>query len=65
MYYNKLKMIKDIITDKVFLLNTGALTISFMDIQEVLKILILISTLTYTMIRLVKEINKIKKEDKG
>ena len=46
---------KEFITDKVLLLNTGAITVTmFTELQEVLKIILLIVSITYTIIKMVK-----------
>lgn len=50
--------ILNLINDKVILLNAGALSITFMDVQEILKILVLVTSLIYTSIRLYRELNK-------
>lgn len=44
---------KQIIWDKVMLLNAGALTLSFMEIESLLKIVLLIVSIVYTIIRIV------------
>jgi hypothetical protein len=49
---------KQLITDKVILLNTGAITISFMDVEYMLKITLLLISIAYTLIRLYKETKK-------
>ena len=48
-------MIKQFIQDKVILLNAGALTISFMDIQEILKIILLLASIIYTICKIIGE----------
>lgn len=53
-------MIKQIIHDKVILLNAGAFTISFMDIQEILKIILLLASIIYTICRIFGEYKKQK-----
>ena len=58
-------MIKDIINDKVILLNTGTLTLSFMDIEEILKLLLLSISIIYTLIRIYNEYLKYNKNDEG
>ena len=46
---------KEFITDKVLLINTGAITVTmFTELQEVLKIILLIVSITYTIIKMVK-----------
>jgi|DEB0MinimDraft_4_1074332.scaffolds.fasta_scaffold01056_3 hypothetical protein len=55
-------MIKQLINDKVILLNTGAITVSFMDIEAMLKILLLSVSIIYTLIRLYKEYTDINDE---
>lgn len=46
---------KEFITDKVLLLNTGAITVTmFTELQEVLKIILLIVSITYTIIKMLK-----------
>jgi len=71
-----MNMIKEFITDKVLLLNTGALTVTtFMELQEILKIILLITSIIYTIFKMIykgkgnpdleKQINDIlKKSDK-
>ena len=49
---------KELLTDKVILLNTGAITISFMDVEFVLKIILLSVSIAYTLVRLYKETKK-------
>jgi len=44
---------KQIIWDKVMLFNAGALTLSFMEIESLLKIVLLIVSIVYTIIRIV------------
>ena len=56
--------IKEIISDKVVLLNAGTLSITFMDIQDILKIILLIVSLIYTLIRTFNELKK-NDEKKG
>jgi len=51
-------MLKQIINDKVILLNSGALTVSFMNVEMVLKLLLLTISIIYTGIRIYKEICK-------
>jgi hypothetical protein len=51
-------MIRQIINDKVILLNSGALTISFMDVENILKIILLTISILYTALRIYKEINR-------
>lgn len=47
-------MIKEFITDKVLLLNTGALTVTtFMELQEILKIVLLITSIIYTIFKMI------------
>lgn len=58
-------MIKDIINDKVILLNTGTLTLSFMDIEEILKLFLLSISIIYTLIRIYNEYLKYNKNDEG
>lgn len=58
-------MIKDIINDKVILLNTGTLTLSFMDIEEILKLILLSISIIYTLIRIYNEYLKYNKKDEG
>lgn len=57
-------MIKDFIHDKVLLLNASTLTLSFMDIQEVLKIILLLVSIFYTLYRILGEYKK-QNEEKG
>lgn len=56
-------MIREIINDKVILLNTGAITISFLDIEAILKLLLLSFSIIYTGIRIYKELCKQKGEE--
>jgi len=44
---------KQIIWDKVMLLNAGALTLSFMEIESLLKIVLLIISIIYTIVRII------------
>lgn len=53
-------MIRQIIHDKVILFNAGAFTISFMDIQEILKIILLLASIIYTICRIFGEYKKQK-----
>jgi hypothetical protein len=46
---------REILTDKVILCNAGAITISFMDIEEILKLILLSASLLYTLVKLYKE----------
>ena len=48
-------MIKQLISDKVILCNAGAITISFMDIEQTLKIILLSASIVYTLVKLYKE----------
>lgn len=59
-----LKMIKNIINDKVILFNTGALTISFTDVEAILKIILLSASILYTFYRILGEYRK-QNEEKG
>lgn len=43
----------DIINDKVILLNTGILTMTFMDIEAILKLVLLIISIVYTIIKII------------
>jgi hypothetical protein len=53
---------KELIRDKVLLFNTGALTItSFMELQEVLKIILLVISILYTALKMIKSF---KEKDK-
>jgi hypothetical protein len=56
-------MIRELIQDKVILLNAGAITVSFMDIEAILKIILLSASIIYTVIRIYHEI-KTKTDDK-
>jgi len=51
-------MIKEIIYDKVILFNAGAFTISFMDLEQTLKIILLLTSIIYTITRIYSEISK-------
>lgn len=44
---------KQIMWDKVMLLNTGVFTLSFMEIESLLKIILLIVSIIYTIIKIV------------
>lgn len=44
---------KQIIWDKVMLFNVGAMTLSFMEIESLLKIVLLIVSIIYTIIKIV------------
>lgn len=55
-------MIRQIIHDKVLLLNASTLTLSFMNIQEVLKIILLLVSIIYTLYRIFGEYKKQNKE---
>jgi len=57
-------MIKQFIHDKVLLLNASTLTLSFMNIQEVLKIILLLVSIFYTLYRIFGEYKK-QNEKKG
>jgi len=46
---------REILTDKVILCNAGAITISFMDIEQTLKIILLSASIVYTLVKLYKE----------
>jgi len=59
-----LKMIKSIINDKVILLNTGALTISFTEVEAILKIILLGASIIYTLYRIIGEYRK-QNQEKG
>jgi len=59
-----LKMIKEIIHDKVILFNLSTITMSFMNIQEVLKIILLLMSIIYTLYRIIGEYRK-QNEEKG
>lgn len=45
-------MLRQLISDKVLLLNTSAITASFMDIEYVLKIILLSISILYTGIKI-------------
>lgn len=49
---------KQFVIDKVLLFNTAAITLSFMNIEYVLKILLLSLSIIYTIVRLYKETKK-------
>ena len=55
-------MIRQFIHDKVLLLNASTLTLSFMNIQEVLKIILLLVSIFYTLYRILGEYRKQNKE---
>ena len=55
-------MIKQVLTDKVILLNTGAITVSFLDIEQTLKLILLSASIIYTIIRIYGEVSKPKGE---
>lgn len=57
-------MFKDFIYDKVILLNASALTLSFMNIQEILKLILLCFSIIYTIYRIVGEYRK-QNQEKG
>jgi len=57
-------MIKQVLTDKVILLNTGAITISFLDVEATLKLTLLLISVFYTIIRTYNELCKTKGEKK-
>lgn len=44
---------KDFILDKVMLINAGAFTLSFMEIESMLKIILLIISIIYTIIKII------------
>jgi len=48
-------IMKEFITDKVLLFNTGAMTVTmFTELQEVLKVILLIASIIYTIIKMLK-----------
>jgi len=48
-------IMKEFITDKVLLFNTGAMTVTmFTELQEVLKVILLIASIVYTIIKMLK-----------
>ena len=47
----------NIITDKVMLLNASALTLSFMEIEALLKIVLLIFSIIHTIVKMIKGVN--------
>jgi hypothetical protein len=49
---------KQLVIDKVLLFNTAAITLSFMNIEYMLKILLLSLSIAYTIVRLYKETKK-------
>ena len=55
---------KTILTDKVVLFNAGTLSITFMDVQDVLKIMLLCISIIYTLIRTFKELRTKKNDEK-
>lgn len=57
-------MWKQIINDKVVLLNASTISISFMNVQDVLKITLLTISIIYTLIRTFNELKK-NDEKKG
>jgi len=46
-------IMKQILWDKVMLLNAGALTLSFMEIESLLKIVLLIVSILYTIAKII------------
>ena len=46
-------IMKQIIWDKVMLLNAGVMTLSFVEIESLLKIVLLIISITYTIVRII------------
>jgi len=44
---------KQILLDKVMLLNAGVMTLSFVEIESLLKIVLLIVSIIYTIIRII------------
>jgi len=46
-------MLKELFYDKVMMVNLGALTLSFSNIENTLKIFLLITSIIYTIIRIV------------
>lgn len=48
-------MIRQFISDKVILCNAGALTISFTQVENTLKIILLLASIVYTLTRIYKE----------
>jgi hypothetical protein len=59
-----LQMIKCLLHDRVLLFNTSAITISFMEVEQILKILLLSVSIVYTITRLYNEYRTIN-EKKG
>jgi len=53
---------RQIITDKVILCNAGAITVSFMDVETVLKLILLSASIVYTLIKLYKEYKDLNDE---
>ena len=49
---------KELIMDKVLVFNTAAITLSFMNIEYMLKILLLALSIAYTIVRIYKETKK-------
>lgn len=46
-------IMKQIIWDKVMLLNAGVMTLSFVEIESLLKIVLLIVSIVYTIVRII------------
>lgn len=55
-------MFKCLLQDRVLLFNTSAITISFMEVEQMLKIVLLTTSIIYTIARLYSEYKNIKKE---
>lgn len=52
--YHKIFMnMKQILFDKVMLLNAGVMTLSFVEIESLLKIVLLIISIIYTIIKII------------
>ena len=55
---------KQLIHDKLVWLNAGVITISFMDIEDILKIVLLLISIVYTLIRTFNELKNKKYKDR-
>jgi len=55
-------MLKCLLHDRVLLFNTSAITISFLEVEQMLKIILLTTSIIYTVVRLYSEYKNIKKE---
>lgn len=53
---------RELITDKVILCNAGAITVSFMDVETTLKIILLSASIVYTLIKIYREYGQLNDE---